>query len=259
LLELNYFFLTPFSDVGDVGVEQVKEAVTMEWTRPLKKKDRKKWKHYDSGHIPKARFNQSAWNDGDRPNVHIQVGDFQANKEVLLTSGGSFSLGKQIGRLIEDCADRNFEQITFSIPDSDYLIQAEDGFQKKVSQSLKDSTKERRDRLAKRIVAGQTKPRQYTSSVTVFNRDEDVVAEVLLRADGRCEMCKTLAPFRRSATREPYLEVHHLVWLAREGDDTVKNAIALCPNCHREAHYGDPETWRKKLPPPHRNKPISTE
>ncbi len=25
--------------------------------------------------------------------------------------------------------------------------------------------------------------------------------------------------------------------LANNGDDTVENAIALCPNCHRKAHY----------------------
>ncbi|MEY8786001.1 HNH endonuclease [Citrobacter freundii] len=23
-----------------------------------------------------------------------------------------------------------------------------------------------------------------------------------------------------------------------KGEDSVENAIALCPNCHREAHYG---------------------
>ena len=27
-------------------------------------------------------------------------------------------------------------------------------------------------------------------------------------------------------------------WLEAIGDDTVKNAIALCPNCHRELHFG---------------------
>ncbi|HVG57635.1 MAG TPA: HNH endonuclease [Hyalangium sp.] len=35
----------------------------------------------------------------------------------------------------------------------------------------------------------------------------------------------------------PYLEVHHKKFLARGGVDTVKNARALCPNCHRKVHY----------------------
>jgi 5-methylcytosine-specific restriction endonuclease McrA len=220
----------------------------MKWTRSLTRKDGKKWKHYNSGHIPKDRFNHSALSDGDTPIIHIRVGDFKKNKEALLTSGGSFSLGKEIGREIEGWADKGEKHIFFSIREGDYFTQAEKKFQKEVTQSLKDSTKERRDRLAARKAAGQTKPRQYTSSVTLFDRDKDVVAEVLLRARGRCEVCTKLAPFRRAGTREHYPEVHHLLWLARDGDDTVENAIALCPNCHREAHFGDPETWRKKLP-----------
>ncbi|MEY0334745.1 HNH endonuclease [Providencia rettgeri] len=32
--------------------------------------------------------------------------------------------------------------------------------------------------------------------------------------------------------------MHHVEWLANGGEDSVENAIALCPNCHREAHYG---------------------
>jgi hypothetical protein len=64
------------------------------------KKDGKKWKHYDSGHIPGGRHKQSAWKNGDRPIIHIRVGDFEKDKEVFLTSGGSFSLGKETGRAI---------------------------------------------------------------------------------------------------------------------------------------------------------------
>ncbi len=39
--------------------------------------------------------------------------------------------------------------------------------------------------------------------------------------------------------KTPYLEVHHRIPLAKKGEDTVANAIALCPNCHRKSHYGD--------------------
>ena len=35
----------------------------------------------------------------------------------------------------------------------------------------------------------------------------------------------------------PYLEVRHKVRLVDNGEDTVENAIAIGPNCHREAHY----------------------
>ena len=34
-----------------------------------------------------------------------------------------------------------------------------------------------------------------------------------------------------------YLEVHHLKRLADGGSDTIENAVAVCPNCHRELHF----------------------
>lgn len=40
------------------------------------------------------------------------------------------------------------------------------------------------------------------------------------------------------SNESPYLEVHHKVPLALGGDDTVANATALCPNCHRQNHFG---------------------
>ena len=82
------------------------------------------------------------------------------------------------------------------------------------------------------------KPATVTISTTVFRRNPHVVVAVLERAKGVCEMCSQPAPFIRSSSGQPYLEVHHTVTLAAGGDDTVENAIAVCPNCHREAHFG---------------------
>lgn len=72
-----------------------------------------------------------------------------------------------------------------------------------------------------------------------YLRNPLVVAEVLHRAQGLCERCRNPAPFRRKTDGTPYLEVHHRIPLAAGGLDTVNNAEALCPNCHRHAHYGD--------------------
>ena len=107
-------------------------------------------------------------------------------------------------------------------------------FKRKVSESLNLPSKERRARLAN----AQKHPSQTQVLTTVFVRNPDVVAEVLSRAHGRCELCKSSAPFLRASDGSPYLEVHHRVWLADGGDDTLENSIALCPNCHRKAHYG---------------------
>lgn len=84
---------------------------------------------------------------------------------------------------------------------------------------------------------GIKEPEKTYSQVTNFNRDPKVKAWVLKEAAGKCECCGSDAPFT-TAEGEPFLEVHHLRRLADGGSDTVANAVALCPNCHREIHYG---------------------
>jgi len=107
-------------------------------------------------------------------------------------------------------------------------------FEKQIQDAQKRSTESRKMRIANspRI---PSKVEVYT---TAFTRNADVVAEVLVRAHGICEKCKNTAPFLRRSDGKPYLEVHHKIRLADGGEDTVDNAIALCPNCHRELHYG---------------------
>jgi 5-methylcytosine-specific restriction protein A len=84
---------------------------------------------------------------------------------------------------------------------------------------------------------GQGKPKATGAIVTHYQRDPKVKAWVLQQAEGVCECCGSPAPFK-TASGEPYLEVHHLRRLADGGSDTISNAVALCPNCHRELHYG---------------------
>lgn len=106
-------------------------------------------------------------------------------------------------------------------------------FEREVAAALADTAEMRRRRLA----LAPRRPATIAVTAEVFVRSPDVVAEVLLRANGRCEICHNEAPFlRRNGT--PYLEVHHVVQLANGGDDTPENAVAACPNCHRQAHYG---------------------
>jgi hypothetical protein len=85
--------------------------------------------------------------------------------------------------------------------------------------------------------AGVRDPRTAEAAVTQVLRNADVKKWVLSQAGGRCECCGSEAPFS-SADGRPYLEVHHIVRLADRGPDTVDNAVALCPNCHRELHHG---------------------
>lgn len=105
---------------------------------------------------------------------------------------------------------------------------------RQVNESLAMSAVKRKARLA----GAEKSPRIAICIVRQFIRNPDVIAEVLLRAQGHCEACLLQAPFRRRTDNTPYLEVHHRIPLADGGDDTVENAIALCPNCHRQAHFG---------------------
>lgn len=82
------------------------------------------------------------------------------------------------------------------------------------------------------------KPRTSVTSVIYYYRNRYVAAEALARAAGICEACQQPAPFARKSNGQPYLEIHHKQRLADDGADTIGNVIALCPNCHRKAHYG---------------------
>ena len=99
----------------------------------------------------------------------------------------------------------------------------------------------------KELPIGNPKPQIIEASVNVYSRDTAVKAWVLYQAYGKCECCCENAPFKLPNGR-PYLEVHHLIQLADGGADTINNCIAICPNCHRNLHYGESrETLMKKI------------
>jgi 5-methylcytosine-specific restriction protein A len=82
------------------------------------------------------------------------------------------------------------------------------------------------------------KPEKFTRTINVFERSPAIVALALKKAAGVCGKCGKDAPFYSKRNGEPYLEIHHIKPLAEGGADHMDNTIALCPNCHREKHYG---------------------
>jgi predicted HNH restriction endonuclease len=110
----------------------------------------------------------------------------------------------------------------------------ESDFEKEIAKSIKDNPILRKNRLNQVSKI----PEKIKITTSGFKRNPDVVAEVLLRANGVCEQCNKNAPFIKKKDSTPYLEVHHKIMLSSGGEDTVKNAIAICPNCHRELHFG---------------------
>jgi len=95
----------------------------------------------------------------------------------------------------------------------------------------------KRQRKQKSRPGGSVVPKRLSSMSETFARSSEVVAWILEQARGTCEFCGKPAPFSRD-DGTPFLEVHHVMMLREGGPDIVDNAIALCPNCHRKAHYG---------------------
>lgn len=87
------------------------------------------------------------------------------------------------------------------------------------------------------VPPGIEKPKEIVLQTSQRERDPLVRNWVLRTANGICECCEQEAPFE-SSDGSLYLEVHHIRHLANDGSDTVSNAVALCPNCHRELHHG---------------------
>jgi len=93
-------------------------------------------------------------------------------------------------------------------------------------------------------VKGKPGTRKVVSST--YERNTYVVEYTRQRANGVCELCNSKAPFTNSKG-EPYLEVHHIHWLSKGGDDAIENTVALCPNCHRKMHILNLEEDAKYL------------
>ena len=137
-----------------------------------------------------------------------------------------------------------------------FPLQLKEGFElqiiedKKIKQLSKIRTKEVK-KLPRAVIQSRAnlsskKPGARQVKSTQFLRNEYVVEEAKLRANGICQLCKEAAPFSNKHN-EPYLETHHIVWLAKGGDDSLSNTVALCPNCHRKMHILDLEADKKIL------------
>lgn len=114
----------------------------------------------------------------------------------------------------------------------------EDWLTRDLNAAVAKSTADSADARKARLASASKMPQRIQIISQGFRRNADVVAEVLLRANGRCEGCGNDAPFRRALDGSPFLEIHHVVPLADGGEDALGNAQALCPNCHRRMHFG---------------------
>lgn len=85
---------------------------------------------------------------------------------------------------------------------------------------------------------GEEAPQRKETVAIGFKRNANVIERTKQRARGICQLCGRKAPFN-DKQGNPYLEVHHIIWLSRGGADKLSNTAALCPNCHAKMHIVD--------------------
>ena len=123
---------------------------------------------------------------------------------------------------------------------------------KKKSLDLIAEQKERQARqlsdseLEQRAKRSRNKADTRKTQSVHYERDPWVKEYTLRKANGICQLCNEPAPFNKR-NGKPYLETHHVTWLAKGGDDSINNTVALCPNCHRKMHVVNSEIDKNYL------------
>ena len=123
------------------------------------------------------------------------------------------------------------EIFAVKLNDNNLVDRPVESLREKVFSHLSDESIKARARAASK------KPQKKKNSTEVYVRDPYIIEFAKRRAGGKCEMpgCAYKAFMTESGV--PYLEGHHVMPLGEEGEDTIKNIVALCPSCHREQHY----------------------
>lgn len=140
--------------------------------------------------------------------------------------------------IVHEADDSKAFVLSLDTQQSEVVVNDADYVRVVLTKAVKASSESSREQRLARLAAAPKKPMTMRIVSTAYHRNPDVISEVLFRAKGVCEACNRGAPFNRKSDGTPFLEVHHRLPLAQGGEDTVANAIALCPNCHRERHFG---------------------
>ncbi len=106
-----------------------------------------------------------------------------------------------------------------------------------LQESQKKNIKKYSDSELRKIIINSPKklPGERRVVSTHYERNQHIVEYTKRLSNGVCDLCDEQAPFK-NRKNEPYLEVHHINWLAKGGEDSMMNVAALCPNCHKKMH-----------------------
>jgi len=125
------------------------------------------------------------------------------------------------------------------------LISEED-FQHKNKIRKKKAKKLSDEKLWNRIKNASSKSGVRNVVSKQYDRNQYIMEYAKRRANGYCQLCNNPSPFSKK-NGEPFLEIHHIIWLSNGGADSIDNTVALCPNCHRKMHVLDLKTDKHRL------------
>ena len=137
-------------------------------------------------------------------------------------------------------ATDNSKIYALKLNENSYIDATTETIKSKVISELTD------DFVIKRAKSAPRKALKEKRTTEVYYRDPYVIEAAKRRAKGKCEMprCTYKAFFTENG--KPYLEGHHVKPLAENGNDTINNVAALCPQCHREQHYSKDKLDKRK-------------
>ena len=135
-----------------------------------------------------------------------------------------------------DGLDRKVIKFKLLIKETNFLIN-EDTLKELISQREKEVKKIDIEDLAYEVTSEDWDEVAKLLHVRSIQRERNAKVKryTLERANGVCDLCGKEAPFNKE-DGTPYLEVHHLEHLSKNGPDAIYNTVALCPNCHRKLH-----------------------
>jgi 5-methylcytosine-specific restriction protein A len=160
-------------------------------------------------------------------------------EELCLPRIAGYLPAKNVGTAVKDKI-RSILEEKGHVPRDDYAPSEDES-------QIKERVRHLRKVIQDGSPRGNPNPEKSTVNSSRFVRRPLIIAFVLNEAGGKCEGCGNPAPFN-SPDGDPFLEVHHVRPLADGGSDSVENAVALCPNCHRRCHYSsDRDIFTDKL------------
>ncbi|GIC77534.1 HNH endonuclease signature motif containing protein [Moritella sp. F3] len=203
---------------------------------------------YSDGFSPDGTFRYTGeGQEGDMimSKGNLAIRDHQKNnKEILLFEAASQGMVRFVGNCnfiihhTEERPDKNSEQRAAFIFHLDIVPQTKgNGVESPKAPYLIKPTKSKSLKQLREIALSNTptKAKAKEKLIHVKYRSDAIKLYAKKRANGLCEGCDTKSAFETKSG--PYLEVHHLTRLSDGGADSPENVIALCPTCHRRAHY----------------------